>query len=48
MNDDETPLVKDQLIVSIDTTVQEKNITISIDNKQYKKVINHCRKLAKK
>jgi len=48
INDDQTPLDKDQLIVSIDTTVQEKNITFPTDDKQYKKIIKHCWKIAEK
>jgi IS5 family transposase len=46
VNDDETPIDKDQLRVSIDTTVQEKNITYPSDDKQYKKIIKHCWKIA--
>lgn len=46
INNDETPLDKDQLTVSIDTTVQEKNITYPTDDKQYKKIIKSCWKIA--
>ena len=40
-NDPEKPL-----IVSVDTTVQEKNITYPTDDKQYKKIIKKCWKIA--
>jgi transposase, IS5 family len=46
INDDQTPMNKDDLTVSIDTTVQEKNITYPSDDKQYKKIIKHCWKIA--
>ena len=35
-------------IVSIDTTIQEKNITYPIDDKLYKKIINKCWNIADK
>ena len=34
------------VVVSIDTTVQEKNITYPTDDKQYKKIIKKCWKIA--
>lgn len=34
--------------VCVDTTVQEKNITFPTDSKQYRKIIVHCRKIARK
>ncbi len=34
--------------VKIDSTVQEKNITYPVDVKQYRKIINKCREIAKK
>jgi transposase, IS5 family len=46
INDDETPMDKGNLIISVDTTVQEKNITYPTDDKQYKKIIKKCWKLA--
>jgi IS5 family transposase len=46
INDDESPMDKSQLIISVDTTVQEKNITYPTDDKQYKKIIKKCWKLA--
>jgi transposase, IS5 family len=46
INDDETPMDKCNLIISVDTTVQEKNITYPTDDKQYKKIIKKCWKLA--
>jgi IS5 family transposase len=46
INDDETPLDKAHLVVSIDTTVQEKNITFPTDDKFYKKIIKSCWKMA--
>jgi transposase, IS5 family len=46
INDDETPLDKNNLRVSIDTTIQEKNITYPTDDKQYKKIIKGCWKIA--
>ena len=33
-------------MVSIDTTVQEKNITYPTDDKQYKKIIRKCWKIS--
>jgi len=33
-------------VVSVDTTVQEKNITYPTDDKLYKKIINKCWKIA--
>jgi IS5 family transposase len=47
VNDDETPIDKDNLIVSVDTTVQEKNITYPTDDKLYKKIIKKCIGIAK-
>lgn len=35
-------------VVSVDTTVQEKNITYPTDDKQYKKIIKKCWKIAAK
>lgn len=35
-------------VVSVDTTVQEKNITYPTDDKQYKKIIKSCWKIAEK
>lgn len=35
-------------VVSVDTTVQEKNITYPTDDKQYKKIIKKCWKIAGK
>jgi len=35
-------------VVSVDTTVQEKNITYPVDDKQYKKIIKKCLKIAEK
>lgn len=35
-------------VVSVDTTVQEKNITYPTDDKQYKKIIKKCWKIAEK
>ncbi len=35
-------------VVSVDTTVQEKNITYPTDDKQYKKIIKSCWKIAQK
>ncbi|QFZ15687.1 IS5 family transposase [Anabaena sp. YBS01] len=35
-------------VVSVDTTVQEKNITYPTDDKQYKKIIKNCRKIAER
>jgi transposase, IS5 family len=46
VNDDETPLDTTNLIVSVDTTVQEKNITYPTDDKQYKKIIKKCWRIA--
>lgn len=46
VNDDETPIDKNNLTVSVDTTVQEKNITYPTDDKQYKKIIKNCWKIA--
>jgi transposase, IS5 family len=46
VNNDETPIDKNNLIVSIDTTVQEKNITYPTDDKQYKKIIKYCWRIA--
>ena len=34
--------------VRVDTTVQEKNITFPIDRKLTEKVIEHCKRIAKK
>ncbi len=34
--------------VSVDTTVQEKNITYPTDNKLYRKIINKCKGISKK
>ena len=36
------------MVVSVDTTVQEKNITYPTDDKLYKKIINRCWKIADK
>ncbi len=36
------------IVVSVDTTVQEKNITYSTDDKLYKKIITKCWKIADK
>lgn len=36
------------VIISVDTTVQEKNITYPTDDKQYKKIIKNCWKIADK
>jgi transposase, IS5 family len=46
VNDDETPIDKNNFVVSIDTTIQEKNITYPTDDKLYKKVIKKCWKIA--
>jgi IS5 family transposase len=46
INNDVTPIDKNNLILSIDTTVQEKNITYPTDDKQYKKIIKSCWKIA--
>jgi transposase, IS5 family len=46
VNDDQTPIDKDNLVVSVDTTVQEKNITYPTDDKKYKKIIKSCWKMA--
>ena len=35
-------------VISVDTTVQEKNITYPTDDKQYKKIIGKCWKIARK
>jgi transposase, IS5 family len=35
-------------VISVDTTVQEKNITYPTDDKQYKKIIKKCWQIAKK
>lgn len=43
-NDDTKP----PIIISVDTTVQEKNITYPTDDKQYKKIIKSCWKIADK
>jgi transposase, IS5 family len=37
-----------EIVVSVDTTVQEKNITYPTDDKLYKKIINKCWKIADK
>ena len=39
---------EDSNLVSVDTTVQEKNITYPTDNKRYKKIIKKCWKIADK
>jgi transposase, IS5 family len=39
---------EDSNLVSVDTTVQEKNITYPTDDKLYKKIIKKCRKIADK
>jgi IS5 family transposase len=36
------------IVVSVDTTVQEKNITYPTDDKLYKKIIKKCWKIADK
>jgi IS5 family transposase len=36
------------VVVSVDTTVQEKNITYPTDDKQYKKIIKKCWKISEK
>jgi len=36
------------IVVSVDTTVQEKNITYPTDDKLYKKIIVKCQKIAEK
>jgi transposase, IS5 family len=46
VNDNETPIDKSKLSVSIDTTVQEKNITYPTNDKLYKKIIKNCWKIA--
>lgn len=46
INDDTTPMDKNNLVLSIDTTVQEKNITYPTDDKHYKKIIKWCWKIA--
>jgi transposase, IS5 family len=48
INTDETPFDQDNFTVSIDTTVQEKNITYPTDDKQYKKVIKKCWTIAQR
>jgi transposase, IS5 family len=46
INDDITPMDKDNLVISVDTTIQEKNITYPSDDKHYKKIIKWCWKIA--
>jgi transposase, IS5 family len=46
INDDFTPMNKNNLVISVDTTVQEKNITYPTDDKHYKKIIKWCWKIA--
>src|SRR6185312_2953916 len=38
----------ERIVVSVDTTVQEKNITYPTDDKLYKKIIKKCWKIADK
>ena len=44
----EPPEDAGNVVVSVDTTVQEKNITYPTDDKQYKKIIKSCWKIAEK
>jgi IS5 family transposase len=44
----EPPDSAGNVVVSVDTTVQEKNITYPTDDKQYKKIIKNCWKIAEK
>ncbi len=46
INDDFTPMDKNNLVISVDTTVQEKNITYPTNDKHYKKIIKWCWKIA--
>jgi IS5 family transposase len=46
INNDETPMDNNHFIISIDTTIQEKNITYPTDDKLYKKIIKRCWKIA--
>jgi transposase, IS5 family len=47
VNDDFTPMDKSNLVISVDTTVQEKNITYPSDDKHYKKIIKWCWKISR-
>lgn len=42
------PFLKEVKEVTVDTTVQEKNITFPTDRKLMEKVIDHCKRIAKK
>jgi transposase, IS5 family len=46
VNDEQTPMDKGNLVISVDTTIQEKNVTYPTDDKQYKKIIKSCWKIA--